>query len=387
MKGHIRRRGLRSWAIVIDVGRDANGKRRQKWHRVEGTRKDAERELVRLVHSLNTGEYVEPSKLTVADYLERWLADYAMPNTSGKTYERYGQIVRTNLSPALGHHPLTKLQPLHIQEFYSTAMTSGRRRGDGGLSKQTVLHFHRVLHAALGQAVRWQLLIRNPAAAVEPPRPQRKEQRVLSEEDTAKLLHMARDTQLWIPVILAVTTGMRRGEIAALDWPHVDLEAATLTVVRSLEQTKGKLTLKTPKTAKGRRVIALPALAVDALRGHKADQGRQRLRLGSAYEDQGLVCARPDGTLWSPGAISSAFQDLMRKAEIPRIRFHDQRHGHATQLLRQGEHPKVVSERLGHATVAITLDTYSHVVPGLQEQAARRLDKALREAMKKTAGS
>ena len=335
----------------------------------------------------DTGEYVEPSKLTVADYLGPWLADYAKPNTSGKTYERYDQIVRTNLNPALGHHPLTKLQPLHIQEFYSTAMTSGRRRGDGGLSAQTVLHFHRVLHAALGQAVRWQILIRNPAAAVEPPRPQRKEQRVLSEEDTAKLLHLARGTQLWIPVVLAVTTGMRRGEITALDWPHVDLDAATLTVVRSLEQTKGKLTLKIPKTAKGRRVIALPSVAVDALRRHKADQGRQRLRLGAAYEDQGLVCARPDGTLWSPGAISSAFQDLMRKAAIPRIRFHDQRHGHATQLLRQGEHPKVVSERLGHTTVAITLDTYSHVVPGLQEQAARRLDEALRKAMKKTAES
>ena len=162
---------------------------------------------------------------------------------------------------------------------------------------------------------------------------------------------------------------------------------ATLTVVRSLEQTKGKLTFKTVKTAKDRRLIALPSVTVDALRSHKADQGTQRLRLGAAYDDQGLVCARPDGSIWSPGAISSAFQDLMRKPTIPRIRFHDQRHGHATQLLRQGEHPKVVSERLGHASVSITLDTYSHVVPGLQEQAARRLDAALRKALTKTAGS
>ena len=191
---------------------------------MEGTRKDAERELVRLVHSLNKGEYVEPSKLTVAEYLERWLADYAKPNISGKTYERYAEIVYSNLSPALGHHTLTKLQPLHIQEFYSSALTSGRRSGDGGLSAQTVLHFHRVLHAALGQAVRWQLLIRNPAAAVRPPRPQRREMQVLSEADTATWLHAARGTRLWISVLLAVTTGMRRGEIAALDWPHVDLD-------------------------------------------------------------------------------------------------------------------------------------------------------------------
>lgn len=139
---------------------------------------------------------------------------------------------------------------------------------------------------------------------------------MLSETDTAKLLHLARGTRLWISVLLAVTTGMRRGEIAALDWPHVDLDAATLTVVRSLEQTKGTLTFKTTKTAKGRRLIALQTVAVDALRRHKADQGKQRLRLGAAYDDQGLVCARPDGSIWSPGAISSAFQDLMRKAEI-----------------------------------------------------------------------
>ena len=223
MKGHIRRRGHRSWAVVLDVGRDPSGKRRQRWHTVNGTKRDAERALTQLVHSLNTGGYVEPSKITVKEFLTRWLADYAHPKTSGKTYERYAQIVHSNLIPSLGHHALMKLQPLHIQEFYSQALGSGRRDGKGGLSPQTVLHFHRVLHQALGQAVRWQLLARNPAEAVEPPRPQHREMTVLSEVDTIELLNAAENSRLKIPLVLAVTTGMRRGEIAALAWREVDL--------------------------------------------------------------------------------------------------------------------------------------------------------------------
>jgi integrase len=383
MKGHIRRRGQRSWAIVIDVGRDVTGRRKQRWHTVTGTKRDAERELARVVNSLNTGEYVEPSRLTVREYLNYWLAHYAKPNTSGKTYERYAQIVTSNLVPGIGHHKLSNLQPLHIQQFYSDALASGRRNGKGGLSAQTVLHFHRVLSAALAQAVRWLLLARNPANAVQAPHPRRREMRVLSEVETARLLKAAERSRLKTPLLLAVTTGMRRGEIAALGWREVDLKAGILTVARSLEQTMEGLTFKTPKTAKGRRVIALPSMAVEALRQHRAQQGQHRLELGPLYDDHGLVCPRPDGRPWSPDAISSAFQDLIRRSRLPRIGFHDLRHGHATQLLRQGEHPKIVSERLGHATVEITLDTYSHVVPGLQEQAARRLDHALRHAMRK----
>lgn len=153
MRGHIRRRGDRSWAIVIDTGQDAKGNRRQRWHSVKGTREDAENTLTRLLRSLQTGEYVEPSKLTVKFYRERWLADYAKPNTAGKTYERYAEIVEKHLVPALGHHKLTKLQPLHVQAFYTQALKSGRRDGKGGLSPRSVLHMHRLLHQALGATV------------------------------------------------------------------------------------------------------------------------------------------------------------------------------------------------------------------------------------------
>lgn len=382
MKGHIRRRGQRSWAIVIDVGRDPNGKRRQRWHTVTGTKKDAERELARLAHSLNTGEYVEPNKLTVGEYLQRWLADYAKPNTSTRTYERYAEIVRANINPVLGHHKLTVLQPLHIQDFYSQALVSGRRHGPGGLSAQTVLHFHRLLHGALRQAVRWQLLVRNPVEAVEPPRATRREMRVLTEAETAQLLTVAEGTRVYVPVLVGVTTGMRRGEIVALTWPDVDMQAATLTVTKSIEQSKSGLAIKSTKTAKGRRTITLPSITVEALRRHKADQGRERLRLGPAYQDQDWVCADPDGSVWKPDSLSAAFQLLLRNHNLTRIRFHDLRHTHASQLLQQGVHPKVVAERLGHSTIVVTLDTYSHVVPGLQEQVARQIDQVLRRAIR-----
>ncbi len=140
MKGHIRKRGTRSWAVVMDLGRDGEGRRRQKWHAVQGTKKDAERELARLLHALNTGDYVEPSKMAVSEYLARWLTDYAKTNVAAKTYERYEEIIRNHLVPALGHHKLPRVQPLHIQEYYGKALDEGRMDGRGGLSPQTVLH-------------------------------------------------------------------------------------------------------------------------------------------------------------------------------------------------------------------------------------------------------
>jgi integrase len=381
MKGHIRQRGPQSWAIVLDLGRDAEGKRRQKWHTVRGSKKDAQRELARLLHEINTGAYVEPSRMTVSDFLDRWLDDYARASVSAKTFERYEEIVRLHLKPALGHHPLAKLQPLHIARYYTEALASGRIDGSGGLSARSVLHHHRVLRAALHQGVKWLLLPRNPADAVDPPRPQHREMRALDETATAKLLRAAAHSRLSLPVLLAVTTGLRRGEILALRWQDVDFQNGTFAVRQSLEQTRGGLSFKQPKTVKGRRVVALPSLTLDALKQHKVKQATTKLALGATYEDNDLVCAREDGTPWPPDAFSTAFVGLVRRAGIPAIRFHDLRHTHATQLLRQGVHPKVVSERLGHSTVGITLDVYSHVLPGMQAEAATRTDAALRAAL------
>ncbi|MEE8530661.1 MAG: site-specific integrase [Hyphomicrobium sp.] len=381
MKGHIRKRGKTSWAIVLEIGHGPDGKRRQKWHSIKGNRKDAERELARLVHEFNLGNYVEPSRLTVREYLERWLSDYAATSVSAKTCECYRDMISAHITPALGNHKLSKLRPLHVQSFYSVALASGRKDGKGGLSAQSVLHFHRLLHRAFVHAVKWQLIARNVIDAVEPPRVEKLEMRALTEGETAKLIAVVKTSRVYVAVMLALTTGLRRGEVLALRWADIDLDSAGLAVNQSLEQTRGGLRFKAPKTSKSRRAVALPALAVEILREHRIAQTKERLALGSAYEDNGLVCARQDGSPWPPDTFSTAFASLIRRSNIPHLRFHDLRHTHATQLLRQGVHPKIVSERLGHSTIAITLDTYSHVLPGMQEDAAAKIDAALRVAM------
>jgi integrase len=373
MRGFLKQRAKGSWSLVLYLGKDESGRARQKWHTVRGSRKDAERELARLVTALGSGSYIEPTRMTLGQYLAHWLQSYARPNVSPKTCERYAEIVRCHLVPALGHLVLAKLTPLQLQEYYSWALEAGRRSGRGGLSPQTVLHHHRVLRQALGQAIRWQLVARNVADAVEPPRPAHRPLRALDEGQTAVLVEAMRHGPFALPVLLAVTTGMRRGEILGLRWHDLDLDAGRATVQRTLEETRAGVRPKQPKTAKGRRVVALPLVAVEALRRCRAET-----RGDDSVGGEASVVTRRLGQPWSPDEFSRAFASAMRRAGLGGVRFHDLRHTHATLLLRQGVHPKIVSERLGHATVSITLDTYSHVLPGMQEEAARKLDAALR---------
>ncbi len=385
MKGHIYRRSATNWKLILELGRDSNGKRQQKSSTIHGTKKDAERELTRLIHELETGGYCEPTRLLVSEYLERWLADYAKPKVSAKTFERYESICRQHLIPALGHHKLVKLQPWHIQKAYADALLGGRKDGkEGGLSRLTVLHHHRVLKCALHQAVQLRLLYYSPTDRVQPPRAEPHEMRALDEEQTARLLQMTRNTELYVPILLAVSTGLRRGELLALRWQDVSLADGTLTVRQATEQTREfGIGFKQPKSVKGRRKVPLPSVLVEALKKYHTDQTRHRMAT-AGYVDNDLVFAGPKGAVWNPRTFSSSFFRLVKKAGLPGVRFHDLRHSHASQLLLHGIHPKVVSERLGHSTVGITLDTYSHVLPGLQEEAAECVDAALRKAIAAT---
>ena len=290
------------------------------------------------------------------------------------------EIVHLHLNPALGHHRLSQVQPLHIQTYYLDAQRTGRRDGKGGLSAQTVLHHHRVLHKALRHAVQLFLLARNPSDPVEPPRPSKRQVRTLDEEHAVKMLAALRGSRLHAVTLLALTTGMRRGELLALTWANVDLGSAVMTVCQSLQQTNAGVSVKAPKSGHGRQ-IALPSLAVEALRAHKAMQAEERLLLGPSYKNNDLVFPRYDGEFWPPDSFTSSFAAAMRKHDMRQLNFHALRHSHATILLKHGVNPKVVSERLGHAKVGTTLDIYSHVLPSMQEEAAQRLDKAFRAAL------
>jgi len=380
MKGCIRKRSKGSWTIWVELGCDPEtGKRKQQTLTIHGSKKDAERELRAVLTRIEGGAHVKPAKMTVREYLEHWLQDYATINTGPRTYEGYAGIVHAHLIPALGSIPLVALQPQHIQNYYSKALQFGRKDGKGGLSAETIRHDHRVLFEVLRHAVKQGMLIRNVAEAVNPPHPDHKEMATLGLESVNKLLDAVRGTPYYDLFYTAMYTGLRRSELLALRWHHIDLELATLSVVETIHQLRNReYVTRQPKSKRGRRLIALsPSLAV-LLRDHKAKQELDRMLLGKLLLPNDLVFSNPDGTPLRPNSITRRFKEVADSIGLNGVRFHDLRHTHATLMLRQGIHPKIVSERLGHSSIAITLDTYSHVLPGLQEAAARKFDEGLR---------
>ncbi len=301
-------------------------------------------------------------------------------NVSPKTFERYEQLITNNIIPALGQQRLDHLKAIHIDGAWSMLRHEGRRDGKGGLSPQTVKHCHRLLKQALEQAVKWQLTNRNPADAVEAPRVIKKDLTVLDAEQTADLLEAMRETSFYIPSLISVTTGLRRGEVLALRWEHLDFDTSNMFVRQSLEQTSKGLRFKEPKSKKPRQ-LAMPSLLVAELRRHKLEQAEALLKLGVRQTEGSLVCCRYDGEPMAPENLSRQFPVAVERAGLPRITFHGLRHSHATQMLTNGTHMKVASERLGHSSIGITMDLYSHVLPGMQEEAAERVDTALRAAL------
>jgi integrase len=380
MKGHLRERSPGHWAIILDVS-DATGKRRQRWHSFKGTKRQAQIECARLLTEQKAGTSVEPSRMTVAAFLERWISHMA-GQVSPRSHERYAEIARKNLVPLLGGLVLTKLKPEQIDQAYATALASGRRDGGGGLSPRTVTHMHRVLREALQQAVQWTMLARNPADAVRPPRIERQQMSVLDTDATILLIEAARPYRIFVPILLGVLCGLRRGEVAALRWRSVDLDAGQLTVCASIEQTRAGCREKETKSGRA-RTVALPVTLIEELRRHRAKQAEELLLLGTPLTADHYVVMQADGTSLQPNTLTRVFTDLLVARGLKRVRFHDLRHSHATHMLAAGIHPKVASERLGHSKVGITLDLYSHVMPGMQAEAAAAVDGAMQAAQQR----
>jgi integrase len=392
-------RGHHRWSIIIETGHTPSGGRGRRRFTFYGSKTQAEAELARLVHQVETGALLNQDRLTVAEYLKHWLEVYAKPNTAPRTYERYEEIVRLHLSPALGAHRLGKLTPMHIQSYYEDALREGRKlrtRKDPrshqrkservepkstpkGLSARTVLHHHRLLRQALQQAVRWQMIYRNPADAVRPPRAVSHEMHVLNEDEVVKVLRSLEGTPFHFPFLLAVNTGVRRGELLGLRWSDCDLQSGVVLVNRALQDVGGELIFKEPKTARSRRRIPLPKSALEALKQHRREQVERRLSLGDIYQDNDLVICRDDGRPWNPGSFSGEWRREAKRLGL-KLRWHELRHTHATLLGRAGEHPKVIQERLGHASITTTMNLYSQVLPDMQERAAERLEALLSDA-------
>jgi integrase len=367
-RGTIKSRSPGSYRIRYSLGRDpVSGKRRFATATVRGTRKEAEQELVRLLRTVHTGEHVDPSRVTVGDWLGLWV-NSTRAEVSPKTHERYAEIVRCYLVPALGTIRLQRLTASHIQKGYNEFSRSP--------SPRTRRHIHRILKSALARAVEQQALARNPADALKRlPKVEPKPITVLTVEQSTRLLQAIRHTTTYWPVLIALATGMRRGEILALRWGNVDLDKGVVRVVESLEQTrKTGLRFKSTKTDRA-RAVTLPRFAAEELRHWRSQQAQALLVLGIRQGAETLVCARQDGRPKAPESLTHDYL-IGRAKDVPRVRFHDLRHSHATQLLTAGVHPKIVQERLGHASIAITLDIYSHVSETMQGDAAARLDAA-----------
>ncbi len=334
--------------------------------------KEVAEKLARALVERADGIVYDDENATVGEYLDSWLKGSVRGSVRQSTFDRYEIAVRVHLKPALGRVKLKKLGPAHLAGFY-------RDRLDAGLAPASVNKLHVTLHKALAQAVEWRMLPRNVAEAVKAPRPVAEEEmRTLSAEEARRLLDAARGDRFEALYVLAVTTGMRQGELLALKWQDVDLENARLSVRRTVTANGGRLLLGEPKTKKSRRAIPLTGAAVRALRGHLSRQVEEIGRSGDAYGDEGLVFGSEAGTVYNPTNLRRrSFAPLLRRAGLPRVRFHDLRHTCATLLLKQGVHPKLVQELLGHANIAITLDTYSHVLPGMGDRAATAMEDAL----------
>jgi integrase len=372
VNGMIRQRSRGSWQVTVEVGQNPQtGKRVRHTTTVRGTRREAERLQAELIHSLNTGSFFAPTKETVATFTQRWLREYAIPNLAPRTVERYEEIIRLYVVPSLGSIRLAQLKPAHI----ARAETAWRERG---LSSSTVLKHHRLLHTVLEHAVRWQVCGANVARAVSPPRPQRKEMTVLDERQAAALVRAARGTEYEEAIVTALFTGLRLGELRGLRWKDVDLTRGHLHLQQTIQRLRGgALVTQAPKTHRSRRQVSLSQSTILRLRRHRAVQNEGRLLAGAAWNDQDLVFADDSGYPLHESRLRQALHNLLKEAELPRLRWHDLRHSMASVMLALGEHPKVVQERLGHTTVGVTLDTYSHLLPGLQDAAAERLAAAL----------
>ena len=335
------------------------------------TRGEVSEKLTKAMADRDDGLVFDADNLKVGEYLERWLVDSVLDTVRPTTYERYEQIVRIHVRPALGSVKLKNLTPVHVRGLY-------REKLEAGLSARTVQYIHVTLHKALKQAVQDGLIPRNATEAVKAPQVRREEMRPLSAEQVKVLLEVARGDRLEALYVLAIHTGLRQGELLGLKWEDVDLESGTLRVRRTLVTAKGGPVLTAPKTKGSRRSVKLTQGAVEALRSHLKHQLQEIDRAGSLWRENGLMFASESGEPLDRRYLTSCrYKALLKRAELPIIRFHDLRHTCATLLLSKNVNPKIVSEMLGHASIAITLDTYSHVLPNMRDQAAAAMEEAL----------
>ena len=367
-----------TWSIRVRTGKDAKGRWIERWKGGFPTRRDAERALAEVVASVNAGRFVPTTALTVADYIVgEWLPATRPPHVKYETWNDRRRNLETHVIPALGAIRLQDLNASHINRLYSDLLQHGLVRGPGGLSATTVRRIHAMLRKAFNDAIRWGHLEDNPVRHADPPPTRavrssaRASMQTWTPQELRAFLESTREHELGVAWLFTSHTGVRRSELLGLRWADVDFTGHTVAIRQTVVAKPGgyHLLIEQKSIASG-RTLHLDTGTLTRLKSHREMQDRTRGTAGPAWHDYDLVFPRSDGTWWNPPAVSLAFGRAVRRAGVPRIRLQDVRHTHATLLLAAGINPKVVSERLGHSSVAFTLDTYAHVMPGMQPEAA-----------------
>lgn len=383
MTGHVFKRG-RTWSFSVHIGYDSEGKRRR--HQAGGfrTKREAERAMNEVVHRLTNKTYVSPSTKTVGDYLQtEWLPTIRNRDLKPSTYNSYESLVRLYIVPALGMDRLQDLGPGRINQFYAQLGENGRLRGGGPLAKKTIRNIHVTLRKSMADAVRWNLIPRNPCEYADPPKVRgasKRQMQTWTPDELRTFLQNMSDDRLYPAFFLAASTGLRRGEVLGVRWRDIDLENGSLSVRQSLVSIDYRLEVSPPKNGRERR-LDLDSETVAVLREWKSKQNEERLAMGHLYRREAagdLVFTKLEGGPLHPDFFSQTFDRRVAKMDLPRIRLHDLRHTHASIALVAGVDTKVISERLGHASVAFTSDIYSHVQRGLQADAAERIAAVVR---------
>lgn len=367
-EGSIYKRDDGRWCAVVNLGYQ-NGKRKRKYFYGD-TRREVQQQLTKSLRDQQQGLQIAPERQALGQFLTCWLEDSAKPSVRPKTYVSYEQIVRIHLNPELGRIPLAKLTPRDVQAFINRKLAAG-------LSPRTVDYCRAVLRRALNQALRWGLVARNVATLVDPPKQSRPSPRFLTPAEARVFLETVKGDRLEVLYTVALAIGLRQGEALGLVWEDVDLEAGTLTVRYALQRVGGKLTRVEPKTQTSRRTLALPGVALAALRRHRTRQLEERLVAGSRWQDSGLVFTTMTGTPLDARNVVRQFHRLRTQAGLSWLRFHDLRHAYGSLLAAQGVHPRVAMELMGHSQLSVTMQVYTHVAPELAREAADKIDALL----------
>jgi integrase len=363
-EGTIYRRQDGRWCASVTLP----GGRRKSYY--GQTRQEVAQKLTQGLTAVQHGLPVPKERLTVQAYMLDWLQGMAA-RVRLTTHVRYERVIRRHILPTLGPQSLARLGPEHLHKLYADLL-------EHGLTAAGVRLAHAVLSRGLRDAYRFGLVARQVTTLVTPPRIPRHAMLVMTAPEARRFLEITKGTRYHALFVLALSTGMRQGELLALRWQDVDLDRGVVRIQQAVARVHGTLTVSEPKTARGRRQIALTPQAIQALRHHRSQQAAERLRLGPVWHDQGLIFCSLVGTFLDPAHLTTrVFQPLLRRAALPHMRFHDLRHTAATLLLAEGVHAKVVSEMLGHATIGLTLDLYSHVLPDMQSAAALAMERVL----------